>query len=68
MVIYRRNRDLNLQNTERGIRVSVPISSRDDGGITTKATRLPRVDTVFGYTPERAHFVLISLIFNRVQN
>lgn len=68
MVIYRRNRDLNLQNTERGIRVSVPISSRDDGGITTKATRLPRVDTVFGCTPERAHFVLISLIFNRVQN
>ena len=68
MVIYRRNRDLNLQNTERGIRVSVPISSRDDGGITTKATRLPRVDTVFGYTPERSHFVLISPIFNRVQN
>lgn len=68
MVIYRRNRDLNLQNTEKGIRVSVPISSRDDGGIATKATRLPRVDTVFGYTPERDHFVLISLIFNRVQN
>lgn len=68
MVIYRRNRDLNLQNTERGIRVSVPISSRDDGGITTTATRPPRVDTVFGYTPERDHFVLISLIFNRVQN
>ena len=43
MVIYRRNRDLNLQNKERGIRVSVPISSRDDGGITTKATHLPRV-------------------------